>query len=179
MIMKNLKLQVVENAQGKRVVVLPEVIFKNRQKIDWKAVKAYLQKYVGEMVRVADTNDIIYIGTDFPNEFKGSNYTKHLKGAYAKAKANAAQGIKEMLEIATEKRYRQNREEKHTQDAENGWYYYTTRFAMPVYQDENSTGQYNVYSACFLVNHASNGKLYLYDLVDIKKEASTPLKTMN
>jgi hypothetical protein len=31
------------------------------------------------------------------------------------------------------------------------------------------------YSACLLINHAENGKMYLYDLVDMKKEASTPL----
>ena len=27
------------------------------------------------------------------------------------------------------------------------------------------------------VNHAANGKMYLYDVVGIKKEASNPLKT--
>ena len=32
-------------------------------------------------------------------------------GAHAKAKANASQGIMEMLEIATEKRFRENHKE--------------------------------------------------------------------
>lgn len=80
-----------------------------------------------------------------------------------------------MLEIATEKRFRENKKEKHSQNAENGWYHYTTHFAVPIYINDTKTENYNIYSACLLINHAKNGKLYLYDLIDIKKEASTPL----
>ncbi len=102
-----------------------------------------------------------------------------MKGANAKAKANAAQGIPEMLMIAMEKRFRENRKDKHSTNAGNGWYYYKTRFAMPVYENEIKTDTYNVYSACLLINCTKFGKMYLYDLVDIKREASTPLKTIN
>ena len=137
-----------------------------------------MQKYVGEIVRIAETEDIVYIGTDFPNEFKGSDYTRRLKGAYAKAKANAAQGIVEMLEIATEKRFSENHKSKHSVDAEKGWYYYTTRFAMPTYENNRKRNVYNIYSACLLINHTKYGKMYLCDLADIKREASTPLKTI-
>lgn len=34
-----------------------------------------------------------------------------------------------------------------------------------------------MYSGCLVVNCTSSGKMYLYDLVDIKKEASNSLKT--
>ena len=169
------EIQIVKDSEGRKVVVLPEIIFRNKQNIDWNAVEEYLQKYVGEVVTIAETEDVVYIGSQFPDEYKGSKYTKRLKGANAKAKANAAQGIMEMLEIATEKRFRENHKEKHAQSAENGWYYYTTRFLVPIYENETKTGKYNLYSACLLINHAENGKLYLYDLVDIKREASTPL----
>lgn len=174
----NPKLQVTKDTAGHNVVILPGIIFKNKQKIDWNAVEEYLQKYVGEIVTIAETSDIIYIGIDFPNEYKGSKYTKLLKGSNAKAKANAAQGVMEMLEIATEKRFRTNRKDKHATDAGSGWYYYTTRFAMPVYENDVKTDIYNVYSACLLINCTKLGKMYLYDLVDIKKEASTPLRTI-
>ena len=90
---------------------------------------------------------------------------------------NAAQGIREMVETATDKVYRENHKEKHSEDAHNGWFYYVTRFAIPLYDNEKKTGEYNAYSACLVVNHAANGKIYLYDVVDIKKEASNPLKT--
>ena len=174
----NPKLQVAKDTAGHNVVILPGIIFKNKQKIDWNAVEKYLQKYVGEIVTIAETSDIIYIGIDFPNEYKGSKYTKLLKGSNAKAKANAARGVMEMLEIATEKRFRTNRKDKHATDAGSGWYYYTTRFAMPVYENDVKTDIYNVYSSCLLINCTKFGKMYLYDLVDIIKEASTPLRTI-
>lgn len=56
---------------------------------------------MGDFYQIAETEDIIYIGTDLPDEYSGSNYTKHIKGTIAKAKANAAQAIPEMNEIAT------------------------------------------------------------------------------
>lgn len=139
-------------------------------------MEQYLEKYVGELVEVRETKDIINIGSKFPDEYSGSQYTRKTKGARAKAKANAVQGIKEMIEIATERQYRDNHKEKHSDDAQKGWYYYLTRFAMPLYNNQVKTGEYNIYTACIVVNHASNDKLYLYDVVDIKKEASNPLK---
>ncbi|MDE6620496.1 MAG: XRE family transcriptional regulator, partial [Lachnospiraceae bacterium] len=125
-----------------------------------------------------DSGDRIYLGTDFPDEFAGSKYTRKSKGARAKAKANVAQGVRELIEIATNKTFRENHKEKHSTDARNGWYYYTMRFALPIYDNEKKTNQYNVYTGCLVVNCALGGKMYLYDLVDIKKEASNPLKTI-
>lgn len=100
------------------------------------------------------------------------------KGARAKAKANAVQGILEMLRNATDKRFRENYKDKHSHRAENGWYYYTARFALPIYENNEKTEKYNIYSACLLIKHSANGRCYLYDLVDIKREASTPSRTI-
>ncbi len=172
------KLDIVTDESGNEVVLLPEIIFSNKQNINWNDVEDYLGKYVGELIEIAETRDIIYIGNNFPDEYGGSSYTRKTKGARAKAKANAAQGIREMVEIATDKVYRENHKEKHSEDAHNGWFYYVTRFAIPLYNNEKKTGEYNVYSACLVVNHAANGKMYLYDVVGIKKEASNPLKTI-
>ena len=169
-------IQIVKDAKGHKIVILPEVIFKNRQNIDWKAVEVYLQKYVGEMVMVQETGDIVFIGSEFPDEYKGSKYTIRLKGAIAKAKANASQGIKELLAIATNRRFYENQKRKHAYKARKGWYYYTTRFALPIYENDKKTEFYNVYSASLLVKHSGNNKKYIYDLVDIKREASTPLQ---
>lgn len=63
---------------------------------------------MGEFYEIADTKDIVYIGNDLPDEYAGSRYTYSLKGANAKAKANASQGIPEMLEIAVGKHFREN-----------------------------------------------------------------------
>ena len=126
---------------------------------------------------MAEGKDIIHLGKDFPDEFAGSRYTRKTKGARAKAKANAVQGIREMVEIATQKTFHDNHKTKHSSDAGNGWYYYTTRFALPIYDNERKLDQYNVYTGCLVVNCTLGGTMYLYDLVDIKKEASNPLKT--
>lgn len=171
------KLQITEDTAGHKIVILPDIIFKNKQHIDWTAVEKYLQRYVGAIVTIADTNDIVFIGSDFPDEYKGSKYTRYIKGANARAKANAAQGIIEMLEIATQNYFSENRKKKHATNAGNGWYYYTTRFALPICENEKKTNKYNVYSACLLINCTKFNNMYLYDLIDIKKEASTPLKT--
>lgn len=171
------KLEIVLDSKGNKVVVLPDIIFSNKQNIDWNEVEQYLKRYVGEIVQIAETGDIVYLGNDFPDEYTGSKYTRKTKGARAKAKANAVQGIREMVEIASDKLFRVNQKQKHSNDAANGWYYYTTRFAMPIYTNNEKIERYNIYSGCFVVNCAKNGKMYLYDLVNIKKEASNPLKT--
>ena len=44
---------------------------------------------------IEDTKDMIYIGSDFPDEYAHSEYTTSLKGTNAKAKANATQGLPE------------------------------------------------------------------------------------
>ena len=69
-------------------------------------------------------NENIYVGSDFPDEYTGSKDTARLKGTLAKAKANAAQGIPELVKIATNKRYQENLKDKHIKDAKYDWYRY-------------------------------------------------------
>lgn len=171
------KLEIAQDKCGNKIVLIPEVLFTNKQNIDWNEVEKYLKRYVGEIVTMAESKDIIYLGKNFPDEFAGSKYTRNAKGARAKVKANAVQGIREMVEIATDKTFRENHKKKHNSDAKNGWYYYTTRFGLPIYDNQAKTNQYNIYTGCLVVNRTSEGKMYLYDLVDIKKEASNPLRT--
>ncbi|MDO4337654.1 MAG: MmcQ/YjbR family DNA-binding protein [Eubacteriales bacterium] len=95
----------------------------------------------------------------------------------AKAKANASQGIPGMLEIAVGKHFRENSGEKHLRNAANGWYRYDSRFALPVYDESGEVEQYNVFHASMLIHHANDGKMYLYDVLDIKKETSNPFKS--
>ncbi len=58
---------------------------------------------------IAATNEVVYIGQDLPDEYAHSEYTYSLKGAYAKAKANAAQVIPELIEIASERHCKENK----------------------------------------------------------------------
>ena len=131
-----------------------------------------MKRYVSEFYNIAEDDEIIYIGTELPNEYAGSIYTKKLKGANAKAKANAVRGLPELIEIASNGVFEENRKDKHGRDAKNGWYRYDTSFAMPVYSDGGELERYNVFKARLLIRHASSGKKYLYDVLEIKKETS-------
>ena len=149
--------RIVTDLDGKRVVLINDIIFKGKRNINWKDVEKYLKKYVGEFYEIADTKDIVYIGNDLSDEY---------------AKANAAQGIPEMIEIAFDKKYEENRKEKHTKDAKYGWYRYETRFALPIFNDDGVIEKYNVFQAIMLIRHARDDKMYLYDVIEIKKETS-------
>jgi hypothetical protein len=167
------KVNVVEDLDGNKIVVIHDIRFKGKRSVEWTDVEQYLKQYVGEAHIIKSTNDMVYIGSDLPDEYTHSNYTKILKGANAKAKANAVQGIPEMLMIANEKEFESNRKDKHLKDAKYGWYSYVTRFALPVYDENGDIERYNVFRAIVLVRHAEDDKLYLYDIMKIKKETST------
>ncbi len=171
---KNIKrnVSVIQDVDGNNIVMINDIIFKGKRSVEWSDVEKYLRQYVGDFYQIAETDDIVYIGTDLPDEYTGSNYTKHIKGTIAKAKANAAQALPEMIEIAASKTYEDNRKNKHSRQAKNGWYRYDTRFALPVYSENGEIERYNVFSARLLIRHASSGKMYLYDVLEIKKETS-------
>ena len=163
---------VIQDIDGNNIVMINDIVFKGKRSVEWTDVEKYLRQYVGDFYQIAETEDIIYIGTDLPDEYSGSNYTKHMKGMIVKAKANAAQAIPEMIEIATSKTFEDNKKNKHSRHAKHGWYRYDTRFALPVYDENGEVGRYNVFSARLLIRHASSGKMYLYDVLEIKKETS-------
>ena len=166
---------VIQDIDGNNIVMINDIRFKGKRSVKWKDVREYLKEYVGDFYTIAATGDVVYIGPDLPKEYTGSHYTNSLKGTNAKAKANAATGIQEMIEIAVGKHFRENREDKHKRDAKNGWYRYDSRFALPVYDDEGELERYNVFHASMLIRHSNDGKYYLYDVIDIKKETSNSL----
>ena len=169
-------ISVIKDVNGNQIVIVNDIRFKGKRNIDWDEVEQYLKQYVGEFIEIAESKEIIYIGSDLPDEYSGSNYTAKLKGALAKAKANAAQGIPEMIEIAQNKRFQENLERKHDKNAKYGWYRYDSRFAIPVFDENNDVLQYNIFHAELVIRHSENRKLYLYDIINIKKETSTPLE---
>lgn len=169
------KVSVIQDIDGNNIVVINDIRFKGKRSINWREVRAYLKEYVGDFYMVASTGDVIYIGADLPNEYSGSKYTHSLKGTNAKAKANATQGIPEMIEIALGKYYRENKESKHWRNARYGWYRYNSRFALPVYKDDEIE-RYNIFHASLIVRYSEDNRMYLYDIIDIKKETSNSLE---
>ena len=157
----------------KTIAIIEDIIFMNRQNIPWNQVEQYLKRYIGKEYQVEETGDVIHIAGDFPNEFAESKYTKSLRGAIAKVKANAAQIVGEMIVLAENKRWVENKDNKHAKDAEKGWYRYDCYFAMKVQGSNEAEKRMNFYKATLVVRSALSG-MYLYDIINIKKEASTP-----
>ena len=168
----NRKVSVIEDLDGKKIVFIHDIKFKGKRAMNWNEVKEYLKNYVGEFYNIVANNEMIYIGNDLPSEYTGSKYTYKLKGAVAKAKANAAQGIPELLETAHGGSYRENHKEKHNRNVKYGWYRYDSRFALPVFSDDGEIERYNVFNVAMLARHDEDGKYYLYDIMKIKKETS-------
>lgn len=166
------KVEVVVDANGEKYVRINEIIFKGKRNVDWNKVKSYLNDNIGDMHVVTETCDCIYLGRDFPDEYTGSRNTYKLKGTNAKAKANAVQGISELIEIANHKRFRENTDKRHRRNAKYGWYRYDTKFELPVYNESGEIERYNRFRATLLARYADDKKMYLYDILDIKKETS-------
>ena len=50
-------------------------------------------------------------------------------------------------------------------------------FALPVYGEDGNVERYNVFRGRLLIRHASSGKKYLYDILEIKKETGKSCQT--
>ena len=165
--------EIVHDLDGKGIVVVHDIRFRGKRKINWEEVEVYLKDYIGKHFEIMESADVVYIGSDFSDEFANSKDSERLKGTLAKAKANAAQAIGEIVEIAWNKEHTENYDKKHRNDARFGWYRYTSRFALPVYSENGVIERYNVFYVRVIVRHDKNGKKYLYDLINIKKEKGT------
>ncbi len=174
---ENRNVNIITDVDGKKLVLINDIRFKAKVRDDWTAIEEYLKEYIGDFYEIEETSEKIYISADFPDEYASSESRIALKGAVAKAKANAAQAIPELIRIAANPKHEVNRKEKHKTDAMFGWYRYDIRFALPVYDDKmGKITRHNIYSASMLVRHADNAQKYLYDILAIKKETSSPLE---
>lgn len=173
---QNGNISIISDVDGNKIVVINDLRFKGRKTIDWSMVENCLKDYIGICTEIIDTSDLIYIGSDFPDEYTHSKDTKILRGANEYAKANASVAITDLIQVATNKSFSENYEKKHAKDAKYGWYRYDTRFAIPKYNNERELIGYNIFKARLVVRHSEDGKLYLYDILRIKKETSKPLE---
>ena len=71
---------VIKDALGHNVVMINDIAFRGKRGINWVDVEEYLRQYVGEFYTIAETNEVVYIGTDLPDEYSHSEYTNILKG---------------------------------------------------------------------------------------------------
>ena len=68
MIERNRNILITKDSKGEKLVVIPKIIFYGKRSMNWKEVEKYLLRYVGEIIEVTETKDIVYIGKDFADE---------------------------------------------------------------------------------------------------------------
>lgn len=156
-----------------RYVQLENIIFTGRQKIQWDEVEKYLRIFLGKAYVVREYGDVLHINALFADEYSKSQYTRRLRGSLAKVKANIVQILPQLIENATNRRWIENKSIKHTNNANKGWYRYDTYFSVPVQAENESNIRKNFYMATLVVRINDQG-LFLYDVINIKKEASKP-----
>lgn len=154
-------------------IEIPKVLFRGKQNIPWDDVEQYLRKYDGLSVANKSYGDVIRFNAVFADEYSHSTYTKKLRGGLAKVKANLTQILPEIVENAQNRRWVENKDVAHNDDAKGGWYRYDTLFAMRVQNPEEEMPNLNYYRAT-LVARINDMGIFLYDVINIKKEARRP-----
>ena len=167
-------INIVTDLDGRKIVMINDIRFKSRRNFNWDDVEVLLKEYIGRFYEIEESSERVYIGSDFPDEFSHSKDSKKTKGTNMMAKANISSAIESLVQIATNKAEYPDYDNKHGSKAKLGWYRYDTRFGLPVYDDEGVLIRYNIFSTRMLVRRDKDGKLYLYDFVRTKKEASSP-----
>ncbi len=99
------KVNIVEDLEGKKIVMIHDIRFKGKRREEWNEVEEYLKEYIGDFYEIEETSEKIFISDDFPDEYAKSESRLTLKGAVVKAKANATQGIPKLIQIATNAEY--------------------------------------------------------------------------
>lgn len=95
------------------MTIFYDIRFKGKHREEWKEVEKYLVEYVGQCYEIEESAEKIYIASDFPDEFANSESRIALKKLVSKAKANASQGIPELIQIATNAEHSLNNKKKH------------------------------------------------------------------
>lgn len=166
---------VAKDNNGNNVAVVTDNVFYDKSVKKHQAIANNIAKNIGKYYPIIESGQNVYIGKDLPNEYTQSEYTKHINAKLRKAKGLSSSNIGEMIEIASDRKWVKNRKQKHNIDAKYGWYHYTTRFAIPVYDSFGKAVNFKVYTADLIIRNDADGKKYLYDIQDIKQESSSNL----
>lgn len=164
---------------GKKIAWIENNPLSLKDLTNYKKVAAYIADHIGEVYTILESGSKVYIGENLPSEYTQSEYTRALlrKGPKTLTAKNKAIGsFGEMIEIATNRRWEKT---KHiaNKDAKYGVYRYSTAFAFPVKQNNKITN-IKSFDAELVILNSSDGKKYLYDIVNIKENTADELDLM-
>lgn len=164
---------------GKKIAWIENSPLTAKELRNHKKVAAYIANHIGEAYTIIESGSKVYIGENLPSEYTQSEYTRALLRKNPKtltAKNKAIGSFGEMIEIATNRRWEKT---KHiaNKDAKYGVYRYSTAFAFPVKQNNKITN-IKSFDAELVILNSTDGKKYLYDIVNIKENTADELDLM-
>ncbi len=164
---------------GKQIAWIEDNPLSLKDLTNYKKVAAYIANHIGEAYTILESGNKVYLGESLPNEYTQSEYTKALLRKSPKtltAKNKAIGSFGEMIEIATNRRWEKAKHAAN-KDAKYGVYRYSTAFAFPVRQN-GKIASVKSFDAELVILNSSDGKKYLYDIVNIKKNTADGLDLM-
>lgn len=54
-------IDIIRDADGNKIVMINDIRFKGKRRIDWEDVEAYLRQYIGDFYEIADSGDMVNI----------------------------------------------------------------------------------------------------------------------
>lgn len=165
----------------KKVAWVENNTLTNAQLNDFSAVANYIAEHIGEMYSIIESGQPVYIGEDLPDEYTHSKYTSYLQKnnkSLLRAKNKATGVLGDMIEIATNRRWERTNH-PNSKDAKYGMYRYDSSFAFPVKDPAGKFQRARAYDVELLIRNASDGKKYLYDIVNIKENTPVTISLTN
>lgn len=158
---------------GKKIAWIENNPLSLKDLTNYKKVATYIANHIGEAYTILESGYRVYIGENLPKEYTQSEYTKALlrnNQPILRAKKKAIGSFGEMIEIATNRRWEKTKHAAN-KDAKYGVYRYSTAFAFPVKQNGKITSVKS-FDAELVILNSSDGKKYLYDIVNIKENTA-------
>ena len=69
---KNRNVSIITDENNNQIVIINDKKFKGLSKDDWQQIEKYLKGYISDCYEITETNDVVYIGKEFPSEYAGS-----------------------------------------------------------------------------------------------------------
>lgn len=153
---------------GRDYILIEEPAFSGRTNVTQEQIREYLKDNIGDYYTIIESGQKVMITKQTTKEYAFSGNTRSIKrnniDAYA-GKANAASGIDEIVEIASNRRH-EKPNHKNAARAKYGAYRYDTVFAVKV------NDAYKAFDAELIILNYENGNKELYDLVITKEDTA-------
>lgn len=167
-----------QTPDGQKVVVLDQNVLDQRPNTMKK--ETFIKNYLVDLARnnpdvfarIEENGHKIYLDDNvLPNEYTYSKSAQNARGEIKNVRERALSNLDEIIEVGSNRRFEGNRKEnlqpKKADKKRGGMYKYDAKIAIP-----NENGVDSSYNATVLIRYDQNGRRYLYDIVDIKKDGS-------